>query len=709
MSYRHLIVISLILELTACNVPYSIQGTPEPLRDTQADSSQASPVVERNQPKVPPVTGFKETPSYQNAVDKVSPQGSGGEAPRFKDNKPLQVNVESLPLPAFINEVFGNLLGMSFEVEATLQTKKDLVTLRVSEPQTPAQLYQVARQILDNYGVAAVKQGDILRFVPATSAPAGGEPPLLISGRTLPDVPVSHRPVFQIVPLRVVRNVQVASWLRQLYPSTKLQISEDPERNAIILSGMPDLVRNAAEAVAFLDQPNMKGRYSLRIEPVFLSADELSTQLVSVLNTQGFTATQGAGLASVIVLPLKTVNAVIAFAADAQVLDHVKRWASTLDKPGHLPKKELGLFFYPVQNTKAENLSKVLTPLLQGVLADPAAQSPSTVTPNVANNPTTPQSSPQNITGAVGNKRIVVDTIRNAILYQGDAESWARLLPILKEMDQPSKQTLIEVTIAEVNLGDQEKLGIEWLIKDLNLGGMTGTLASKLSVATSPGLTYSFDSAGQTRALLNAFAANSQVNILSSPRVMVKSGESASINVGTEVPIVTSQSTDPTTVRSGTTGVLQQIQYRRTGIILHVKPTVHAGNRIDLEVNQEVSNADTNTISNISSPVISNRSVETKLSLSDGGSVLLGGLISSSTNRGNTGVPILKDLPLIGSLFRSDSQIYSRTELMIVIVPYVINTDQDAQSMTETFRQRLSLDKPFAPKLPEYLNFIKTK
>lgn len=702
MSYRYLIVISLILELTACSVPYPIQGTPDPLRDTQANTSQASPVSERNQPKVPPVTGFKDTPSYQNAVDKVSPQGSGGEAPKFKDNKPLQVNVESLPLPAFINEVFGNLLGMSFEVEASLQTKKDLVTLRVSEPQTPAQLYQVARQILDNYGVTGVKQGDILRFVPTTAAPEGGEPPILISGRALPDVPVSHRPVFQIVPLRVVRNVHVAGWLRQLYPSKKLQISEDPERNAIILSGMPDLVRNAAEAVAFLDQPNMKGRYSLRIEPVFLSADELSTQLVSVLNTQGFTATQGAGLASVIVLPLKTVNAVIAFAADAQVLEHVKRWASTLDKPGHLPKKEQGLFFYPVQNTKAENLSKVLTPLLQGVLGDTNLTTPNLTNPAVPQNPATPMNS------ATG-RRMVVDTNRNAILYQGDAESWTRLLPILKEMDQPSKQTLIEVTIAEVTLSDQEQLGIEWLIKDLNLGGMTGTLASKLGVATSSGLTYTFDSAGQTRAVLNAFAGNSQVNILSSPRVMVKSGESASINVGTEVPIVTSQSTDPTTVRAGTTGVLQQIQYRRTGVILHVKPTVHAGNRIDLEVNQEVSSAESNSTSNISSPVILNRSVETKLSLSDGGSVLLGGLISNSTTQGNSGVPILKDLPLIGSIFRSDKQTRNRTELIIVIVPYVINTDQDAQSMTESFRQRLSLDKPFAPKLPEYLNFIKTK
>jgi general secretion pathway protein D len=703
MSYRYLIVISLILELTACSVPYSIDGTPNPLRDTQADTSQASPVPERNLPKVPPTTGFKETPSYQNAVDKVSPQGSGSETQKFKDNKPLQVNVESLPLPAFINEVFGNLLGMSFEVEASLQTKKDLVTLRVSEPQTPPQLYQVARQILDNYGVTSVKQGDILRFVPTTAAPESGEPPILISGRALPNVPVSHRPVFQIVPLRVVRNIQVAGWLRQLYPSKKLQISEDPERNAIILSGMPDLVRNAAEAIGFLDQPNMKGRYSLRIEPVFLSADELSTQLVSVLNTQGFTATQGAGLASVIVLPLKTVNAVIAFAADQQVLEHVKRWASTLDKPGHLPKKEQGLFFYPVQNTKAENLSKVLTPLLQGVLGDTSPTTPNLTNPAVPQNPATPMNS---TTG----RRMVVDTNRNAILYQGDAESWARLLPILKEMDQPAKQTLIEVTIAEVTLSDKETLGIEWLIKDLNLGGLTGTLTSSLGVANSTtGLTYAFNSAGQTRAVLNAFASNSQVNILSSPRVMVKSGESASINVGTDVPIVTSQSSDSTTVRSGTTGILQQIQYRRTGIILHVKPTVHAGNRIDLEVNQEVSLAQENTISSISSPSISNRSVETKLSLSDGGSVLLGGLISSNTNRGHSGIPILKDLPLIGSIFRSDKQTYDRTELMIVIVPYVINTDQDAQSMTETFRQRLSLDKPFAPKLPEYLNFMKSK
>lgn len=707
MSYRPHLIISLIvvMGLTACSQPVSIEEMPTPLREALPNKGQAIPSSEKNHPKLAPETRFKETPSYPNGNDVVSPKSSGSDAPRFKDNKPLQVNVESLPLPAFINEVFGNLLGLSFEVDASLQTKKDLVTLRVSEPQSPAQLYQVAHQILDNYGVVAVKQGDILRFVPTASAPKGGEPPLLVSGRALPDVPVSHRPVFQIVPLRVVRNVHVAGWLRQLYPSPKLQISEDPERNAIILSGMPDLVRDAAQAVAFLDQPNMKGRYSIRIEPMFLNADELSTQLVSVLNSQGFTATQGAGLASVIVLPIKTVNAVIIFAADAQVLDHVKRWAATLDKPGNLQKKEQGLFFYLVQNTKAENLFKVLSPLLQNVLTDPNANRG--IVPNMPytpNTPTMPTVNPANIS-----KSIVVDSIRNAILYQGDAEAWMRLLPILKEMDQPSKQTLIEVTIAEVTLSDQEQLGIEWLLKDLNLGGLTGTLASQLGVATSTGLTYTFDSAGQTRAVLNAFASNSQVNILSSPRIMVKSGESASINVGTEVPIVTSQSTDPTTVRSGTTGVLQQIQYRRTGIILQVKPTVHAGNRIDLEINQEVSSAETNTTSNISSPVILNRSLETKLTLSDGGSILLGGLISSSTTQGNSGVPILKDLPLIGSIFRSDKQTRNRTELMVVIVPYVINNDQDAQAITDAFRQRLNLEAPFAPKLPDYLKFMKTK
>ncbi|WP_161575455.1 secretin N-terminal domain-containing protein [Beggiatoa leptomitoformis] len=665
---------------------------PTPLRAPAVNYSNATQVEEKKE-EPRDTTHFQDTPRYPLTLSSV-----GGEVkdyiPTFAHNQPLQISVEALPLPAFINEVYGNLLGVSFEIEASLQAKKDLVTLRVVDSQTPIQLYKLANQVLENYGVAIVLQGDMLRFVPSANN-TNIVPPLLVTGTTLPNVPISHRPIFQVVPLKVVRNTQVAGWLRQIYNNPKLQMIEDPERNAMVLLGTPELIRSAVDIIGFLDQPFMRSRHSVRIEPVFLSAEELTTQLTSVLASEGFAVSGGASSGgSIIMFPLKASNALITFANDASVIEHVKQWVKTLDAPNSTINKKVGdsLYFYPVQNTQAENLAKVLTPLLDGVVA---AATPNTNRPANVPNTTPPTnvspSTTTSTTTTTTSRKLVVDTNRNALLYQGSSESWAYLLPILKQMDQPPKLTLIEVTLAEVTLTDQEQFGIEWLAKGIDLGSTLGGTLSTIALSTSnSGLTYTIDNAGQTRALLGAFASNSRVSLLSSPRIMVKSGESATINVGTEVPIVTSQSSDSSQQSDST--ILQQIQYRNTGVILTVKPIVHAGNRIDLDINQEVSNASTNEFSGIDSPSIFNRSIATKLTLNDGGSVLLGGLISSNSDTGDSGVPILKDIPIIGSLFKTESSNKTRTELIAIIVPYVISNDAEAQEITQSFRERLTVE-----------------
>ncbi|EIJ41950.1 type II secretory pathway, component PulD [Beggiatoa alba B18LD] len=694
---KHILLFSYLLLLTACVLPpASDVKIPTPLRAPNMGRTgeiSATPAEEKKQELGS--ARFQSTPTYALSLS------SHGEVvkdyvPVFPHTNPSQISVEALPLPTFINEVYGNLLGLSFDIDASLQTKKDLVTLRVVEPQTPVQLYKLANQVLENYGVGLALQDNLLRFVPAASN-INPVPPLLVTGTTLPSVPISHRPIFQVVPLKVLRNTQIANWLRQIYNNPKLQMLEDPERNAIVLLGTPELIRNAVNIIGFLDQPFMRSRHSVRIEPVFLSAEDLNIQLTNVLASEGFAVTGGASAGgSIIMFPLKASNALIAFANDETVIEHIKQWVKTLDAPNSNANKKEGdsLFFYPVQNTQAENLSKVLSPLLDGVIASTTSQtSPASTTANDQTNKSANPANVPNITNSTttNSRRLVVDTNRNALLYQGTAESWAYLLPILKQMDQPPKLTLIEVTLAEVTLNDQEQFGIEWLAKGLDLGGsLGGTLSTMALSPTTSGLTYTIDNAGQTRALLGAFASNSRISILSSPRVMVKSGESATINVGTEVPIVTSQSSDSSQQSDST--ILQQIQYRTTGVLLTVKPIVHAGNRIDLDIKQEVSNATTNEFSGIDSPSILNRSITTKLTLNDGGSVLLGGLISNNNNVGNSGVPVLKDIPIVGSLFKTESSSVERTELIAIIVPYVINNDSEAQEITQSFRERLSVE-----------------
>ena len=185
--------------------------------------------------------------------------------------------------------------------------------------------------------------------------------------------------------------------------------------------------------------------------------------------------------------------------------------------------------------------------------------------------------------------------------------------------------------------------------------------------------------------MLNALANSNRATVLSSPRVIAKNGVEATIQVGQEVPIITSQQT--TSATEG--GVLQSIQYRQAGVILKVKPVIHSGDQIDIEISQEVSSANRTETGVTSSPTFSTRRLETRLSMRNGSTVLLGGLVSTNISDGSAGVPLLKDIPLLGQAFRTNSRSREKSELIIIITPYVINDDHDARAITEAFRSQL--------------------
>lgn len=601
----------------------------------------------------------------------------------YPHSKAAEVNFHDLPLAAFINEVYGNILGLTFEIEPKLAKQQDLITLRTATPQLPAELDNLARQVLGNYGVAVLRQGEVLRFVAA--AKGQGEVPLLVSGRALPEVPASHRPVFQLVPLVVVRNVHVKSWLTQAFKGQDLEIFEDPERNAILLKGTAGLIEQALSAITFLDQPYMRGRQSLRIEPVYLNATELAGLLVDVLNTEGYSASLKPPMGSIIILPVVNINAVLVFAAEERVLEHIKQWALNLDKPGK-QADDKGLFFYDVKNTTAADIAKVVNELLSGKIVGSSA--PATGKDGKAQVATSLPVGPS--------QRLVVDEQRNSLIYQGEARQWQEILGLIRNFDQPAKQVLIEVTIAEVTLTDDRNVGIEWLVTGVDIGDLSGVAQTLGGLGIGgAGFSYTLDSAGQTRALLNAFASENLVNIVSTPRVMVKSGMDARIDVGTDVPIITSQQSSSELSTSGDTGILQTIEYRKTGVLLSVKPVVFSTDRVDLVVSQEISEVSSKSASDVQSPSILTRRIETSLTLRDGGSVLLGGLISTTSTDDSSGIPLLMDIPLLGRLFRVDSTSETRTMLVMLIVPYIIDNDREARAVTEAMQNQL----PLAPKM----------
>lgn len=603
------------------------------------------------------------------------------QSPAFKVG-PVTVNIQDVPVPVFANEVFGNLLDLNVTMTPEVTALQELVTLRTESRQNPRDLYVIARQLLNEYGVAVNVEGKLVRLSKA-AAGTSLAPPLLISGKAAPQVPVSHRPVFHLIELDVVRSGDAARWLTTLFGS-EVKVMDEAGRNSIMISGKPSQVQQAVDALKVFDRPLMRGRMSSRLEPAFLSAEQLTDRLVDVLNVQGYGANRSIGSpSSVIVLPITAVNSVLIFANTQETLDYAISWARELDKPSKQAGAE-SLFYYQVKNTKALDLVRSLTG--NNDLAPPSDAQATPGTP--AAKPVAPTAN------AKGSGNLMVDEPRNAIIYRGDPSQWERTLTLVKQMDRSPRQAMIEVTIAEVTLNDDNQFGISWFAKngfDRFNGRMWSGSGTTTTNTGGNGLTYLLDVAGQNRVALTAFANDNRVSILSTPRLLVKSGSEASFDVGTEVPTVT-MSTTSAQQTDGSSNLLQSIQYRKTGIILQIKPTIYSDNRIDLDITQEVSEAmplDANATAN--SPSIFNRSVTTSLSLRDGGSVVLGGLMSTRQTDTDSGIPLVKDIPVIGNLFKNKSKTKNKTELVLMIVPYIIDSDDQANTVSQAIIDRMQL------------------
>lgn len=683
---------TLALLLAGCTVAPT--RLPAPLSVSKSSDASAEPTTLSAAPEARTELRELPTPSSPGDVGSTSSGVAIRDAlPEGLRGQSVSVNLVGLPLPTFVNEVLGNSLGLTFQMDPEVEKLNQLVTLRTSRPQSPAEFYRIARQVLGDYGVEMTVEGPLVKLKLAATG-TSLEPPIIYSGRALPEVPVTHRPVFYLMQIETIRANEAGRWVKSIY-GDNVKVEESAERNAVLLSGRPDQVRQAAEAIRVFDRPAMRGRVSTRLEPAFMNAEQLASKLTEILVAQGYGASTTLGVpASVLVMPVPAVNSVILFATDPATLRHATEWARDLDRPNPASGNR-SIFYYQVQNTKASDISAVLGGALTTHKTS-STEMPATGNPNAGATPP-PAPSPAASSGAglggIGSG-LVVDEPRNSLIFQGDPAEWERLLPLIKQMDKETRQVMIELTIAEVTLDDSEEFGINWFAKT-NPGRFNGSLSfgtlPEVGKVAGTGLNYLLDVAGQSRAMLRAYANDQRVTILSTPRLMVKSGEEAKIDVGTEVPIITSRNTSPQTTE-GTSSLLQSIQYRKTGIILSMTPTVYSDDRVDLTLSQEVSEAlPMAEGDSLGSPSIYNRSVGTSLSLRDGSSIVIGGLMSHRQSGGGNGIPFLKDIPVVGNLFKSQSKTKNKTELVLMIVPYIVGSNERATELTRAIGDQLEL------------------
>ena len=267
----------------------------------------------------------------------------------------------------------------------------------------------------------------------------------------------------------------------------------------------------------------------------------------------------------------------------------------------------------------------------------------------------------------------------------------------LKRLDLPLTQVLIEATIVEVTLTDDLKYGLQWAFSDSRAntaytgqGQISGSVVGKdgiLGGNATQGFTYTLSNPlGKVRAVLNALATKSLLNVISSPSLMVLDNHTATIKVGNQEPV---RSSTTTTATLGGSDKISNIQYKDTGVNLVVTPSVNAGNIVTMQVDQTVTDLGTPKESADGQPTFLERQISSKVAVRSGETIVLGGLIKDSKKSGKDGVPYLHDIPILGNLFGATSSGDSRTELLVVITPRVVRSDIDIRSVSEDLRDRM--------------------
>ena len=271
------------------------------------------------------------------------------------------------------------------------------------------------------------------------------------------------------------------------------------------------------------------------------------------------------------------------------------------------------------------------------------------------------------------------------------------VVSVLRKLDQVPLQVLIEATIAEVTLNETLRYGVQWFFKygnsGLGLNSVATATAASAIAPTLPGFSY-FLTGPNVKAVFDALETVTDLKIISSPQLMVLDNHTAELQVGDQVPVLTQQITSA----DNPDAITNSFEYRDSGIILRVTPRVNSGGLVTMRIEQEASQI-AKTAEPTLTPTIQQRRFSSTVAVQSGETVVLGGLIQDIRDRKETGIPFLRDIPILGFLFGGKESDKKRTELLVLITPRAVRSQSEMRQVTEELRKRLRAVIPLDMKI----------
>lgn len=603
---------------------------------------------------------------------------------QFGKQKQFQLSVNELPLNDFLHYVLGDLLKVSYLIEPSVKANVSPVTLELKEKVSAQRLFQLVQQILSQND-GAIAYNDELFYVHPLAKKANKSSKAFGFGREVSDVPNVSGEIIQLVPLKFGTTRGLKNTIGALVDA---KVSLDASQGLMTVFGKREQIVRTLSLVSLLDNTGLNNKAIALLSFNYIDSQTFIEKVTELLAQEGILAT-GDKNKSVTVkfIPIEHLGKVVVFASADEILTRVEYWTKQLDKPAS--GSEQSFYTYQPRYARAADLGSSLAPLLGGQnnnnnvnrnsrLTNSNATNTNSTTNNNQNRQQSSQrtngNSVQTIEG--DDIRLVVDERSNALIFYSTGKFYQELLPIIKKLDVMPKQVMLEVVIAEVKLTGSFAKGVEFAIKS----GASGDNQKTFSYNGKDGFGYSMVGLSGTLNI-NLNQKDGLINVLSRPTLLVRDGVSASISVGDDIPTVGSTTSDPINGERETT----TIQYRKTGIDLIVTPTINAQGTVIMTIEQNISNVSPDGVDISGSPSIFERKISTEVVAGDGQTVLLGGLISENKVSNANAIPLLGGLPVIGHLFRSDSDSSDKTELVILVTPKIISNVSDWGRIQQSF------------------------
>lgn len=694
------------------------------------------------------VTKTAKVEVFPNQESSINPRKASTDRKAGTGKGEYSLNFDDADLGEVAKVILSEILKKNYTISPQVSGK---VTLQTTDPLSKDDLIPTLEMLLSVNNAALSIEDGMYLIKPANEAVYSASFQSLGTGR----LPTGYQT--RVIPIRNVAAGEIAEVLKPLLPEKAL-VHVDSNRNILLVSGSGAELARIMDVVGTFDVDMLKGRSFALFTPVHVDASKIIGELEEIFHRTS-SEEKGGQNSFFRFIEIERLNAILAITHNAKYLNDIESWVLRLDRTD--TEVSGGVHVYRAQHVAAADLADTLGQIFGSGTNSRRSKSASVASGRKATSASNKSSdsmggSSGGMSSSIGssgsssasgkkdsimdktlsdsrsqdrssassllgssssgmsgssnaempNVKIIPDEGNNALVIVANSEEYTKIEKVIKQLDVLPLQVLIDATIVEVTLNDDLQYGIQWYFSHNNggtniiTGGGKGTginLQDLGAAIGSGGFTYLFSSNSRDiNAILRAEATKDNINVVSSPSLMVLNNQEASIKVGDSVPIRTSQSTNT----NDSTNPIQTsgIQMVDTGINLSIRPRVNSGGLVLMDILQTVNGVKATETSDIDSPTISKREIESSVAIQSGETIVLGGLIKEDNTYTRFGVPLFHEIPLIGPLFGSTTRNKDKNELVVLITPRVVNSRQDAQSITDEFRRKLSSIYAVPPK-----------